>query len=109
MPRGLFIGGIQATKEGINLTVASNVAFIEFPWTPGDLNQCSDRCHRIGQKDTVNVYYLMVQNTIEEKIARLLDSKKMTLDSVLDGKVTEQTSLLTELIKSYENDNERTH
>jgi SWI/SNF-related matrix-associated actin-dependent regulator of chromatin subfamily A-like protein 1 len=105
----LFIGGIQATKEGIDLTVSSNVAFIEFPWTPGDLNQCSDRCHRIGQKDSVNVYYLLVQNTIEEKIARILDSKKMTLDSVLDGKVTEQTSLLTELIKSYENDNERTH
>lgn len=105
----LFIGGIQATKEGIDLTVASNVAFIEFPWTPGDLNQCSDRCHRIGQKDTVNVYYLIVQNTIEEKIAHILDVKKMTLDSVLDGKVTEQTSLLTELIKSYENDNERTH
>ena len=99
----LFIGGIQATKEGINLTVSSNVAFIEFPWTPGDLDQCADRCHRYGQKSTVNIYYLLAQNTIEHKIAHILDNKRTILDAVLDGKVTEQTSLLTELIKYYGN------
>ena len=71
------------------------------PWSPGDLVQASDRCHRIGQKDTVNIYYLLSQGTIEEKIAKLLDKKRFVLDSVLDGKQTDKKSLLMELIKSY--------
>ena len=98
----LFIGNIQAAGIGITLTAASNVAFIELPWTPGALVQAADRCHRIGQKDCVNVYYLLAKETIEEKIALLLDSKKKIVDAILDGKITEQSSLLTELIKSYE-------
>lgn len=98
----LFIGNIQAAGVGITLTAASNVAFIELPWTPGALVQAADRCHRIGQKDTVNVYYLLAQDTIEEKIAHLLDAKKKVVDAVLDGKVTEESSLLTEIIKQYE-------
>jgi SWI/SNF-related matrix-associated actin-dependent regulator 1 of chromatin subfamily A len=79
------------------------VAFLELPWTPGELVQAEDRCHRIGQKNTVNVYYLLAEGTIEEKIAESLDDKRKVLDAVLDGKVTEETSLLSTLIKHYEN------
>ena len=98
----LFIGNIQAAGIGITLTAASNVAFVELPWTPGALVQAADRCHRIGQKECVNVHYLLATGTIEEKIAHLLDTKKMIVDAVLDGKVSEQESMLTEIIKQYE-------
>ena len=97
----LFVGNIKAAGIGITLTAASNVAFLEFPWTPGDLSQGEDRCHRIGQKFTVNVYYLLAQNTIEETIALLLDEKRKVLDKVLDGIDTDEGSLLTELIANY--------
>jgi SWI/SNF-related matrix-associated actin-dependent regulator 1 of chromatin subfamily A len=98
----LFVGNIQAAGVGLTLTAASSVAFLELPWTPGDLVQAEDRCHRIGQKDNVNVYYLLADGTIEEKIAELLDEKRQVLEAVLDGKEVEETQLLSELIKSYQ-------
>lgn len=98
----LFVGNIQAAGTGITLAAASAVAFLELPWTSGELSQAEDRCHRIGQKNTVNIYYLLANNTIEEKIARLLDQKKKVLDAVLDGGEMKEVKLLTDLMKEYE-------
>jgi len=97
----LFVGNIKASGVGITLTASSNVAFVELPWTPGDLVQAIDRCHRIGQKDNVTVHYLLASGTIEEKIAQIIDEKRKIFDAVIDGKETEEKSLLTELIKTY--------
>jgi SWI/SNF-related matrix-associated actin-dependent regulator 1 of chromatin subfamily A len=97
----LFIGNIQAAGVGITLTAASNVAFVELPWTPGALVQAIDRLHRIGQKDNVTVHYLLAIGTIEERIAHLIDRKQQTVDAVLDGIITEQESLLSELMQTY--------
>lgn len=95
----LLVGNTQAAGVGLTLTASSNVGFIELPWTPGELKQAEDRCHRIGQKDTVNVWMLLVLGTIEEKIAQLLDKKTKVLDAVLDGVETKEESLLQELMK----------
>ena len=103
----LFIGNIKAAGVGINLTASNSVAFLELPWTPADLDQCEDRCHRIGQRDVVRVYYLLAEGTIEERIARMIDGKRKVLDAIMDGKVTESESLLTELIKSYLDENQK--
>lgn len=95
----IFIGNIKAAGVGLTLTAASSTCFIELGWTPGEHQQAEDRVHRIGQEaDSVNAYYLLGQDTIETEIAELLDEKRKVLDSVLDGKETEETSLLTELI-----------
>ncbi len=103
----LFVGNIQAAGVGLTLTAASSVAFLELPWMPGELVQAEDRCHRIGQKNTVNIYYLLADNTIEYKIAEMLDNKRGVLDAVLDGKETKEARLLTELIKSYQKKGEK--
>ena len=94
----LFIGNIKAAGVGITLTASSNVAIIELPWVSGDLLQCEDRCHRIGQKNTVNIYYLLAANTIEETIAEMLDKKNKVLTKILDGKEVEKTSTLKALM-----------
>jgi SWI/SNF-related matrix-associated actin-dependent regulator of chromatin subfamily A-like protein 1 len=101
----VFVGNIKAAGVGLTLTASSTVMFLELPWSPGDLSQAEDRCHRIGQKNSVAIYYLLAERTIEEKIARMLDRKRKVLDSVLDGKETEQESLLSELINAYREGN----
>jgi SWI/SNF-related matrix-associated actin-dependent regulator 1 of chromatin subfamily A len=97
----LFIGNMQAAGDGITLTSASNLVFLELGWSPSTMDQASDRIHRIGQKDSCNIYYLLASGTIEERIAKLLDKKRLIIDAVLDGKETEQESLLFELMNSY--------
>jgi SWI/SNF-related matrix-associated actin-dependent regulator 1 of chromatin subfamily A len=97
----LFIGNIMAAGESINLTAASNIIFIELPWKPSSIKQASDRAHRYTQKFAVNIFFLLVIGTIEEKIAKIIDRKLKTVDAVIDGKVTEQENLLHELMKLY--------
>jgi SWI/SNF-related matrix-associated actin-dependent regulator 1 of chromatin subfamily A len=82
----VIIVGITAGGFGLTLTAASAVAFIQLPWTPGEINQCADRVHRIGQTaDSVNVYNLIAEGTIEEDISQMILSKGLVLDSVLDA------------------------
>lgn len=90
----LLVGNIKAAGEGITLTASHNVAFLEYPWTPGAMAQAEDRCHRIGQTRGVNVYYLVAHDTIEEELIDILDKKRVNLDMILDGKETEEESLL---------------
>lgn len=95
----LFVG-TMAAKEGITLTAASNTAFVELWWTPGDHDQAEDRVHRIGQEaDSVGAYYLVAKDTIEEDIAGLIDRKRKVCAGVLDGKKVTSESLLMELMK----------
>jgi SNF2 family DNA or RNA helicase len=97
----LFVGNIKAAGTGITLTAARTVAFLELPWTTGELSQAEDRCHRIGQKNAVNIYYILAGGTIEERIAALLDRKRQVVSAIIDGKEAEDTELLTALLRSY--------
>lgn len=80
----LFVGNIKAAGVGITLTAASNVAFLELPWTPADLEQAEDRCHRIGQKNAVNITYLLAQKTIDATMAAMVEHKRGIISQITD-------------------------
>jgi len=72
----LIICSIKAAGVGLTLTASSRVAFVELPWTAADCDQCEDRCHRIGQLDSVTCTYFLGEDTIDEKIYRIIQTKR---------------------------------
>jgi len=82
----LFIGNIQAAGQGLTLTAASNVAFLELADGPEMLKQCEDRAHRIGQKDAVNCWYLLAEKTIDGIIIEMVESKRDVIDQITEEK-----------------------
>lgn len=81
----LFIGGIQAAGVGLTLTKASHVAFAEMDWTPGNMTQAEDRCHRIGQKDSVLVQHLVLEGSLDATMAKTLVAKQEVIEQALDS------------------------
>lgn len=80
----VFIGSIHAAGTGITLTAASHVVFAEIDWTPSVNRQCEDRCHRIGQEDTVHVQYLVVDGSLESQIAQTNVEKQRQIDRAMN-------------------------
>lgn len=65
-------------------------------WNPSVENQASDRAHRIGQNNVVDVVKLIAKDTVEEKVIGLQESKKDLIDSVIDENL-ENSSVLKNL------------
>ena len=102
----LFVGNIMTAGTAITLTAASKVIFAELDWVPGNITQAEDRCHRIGQKDTVNAIHLVLEGSIDAYMANILVRKQEVIDRALDGKegATEAisaSSVLKELLGNY--------
>ena len=97
----LFVGNLQESEVRITMSTARYIAFLELPWTPGELVQSVNFNKWIGKEDVVNIYYLFASGTIEERIAKLIESKPSMLDATTDGMEKETASLLSELMKDY--------
>ena len=69
-----------------NLTSADVVIHFDLWWNPQTENQATDRAHRIGQKNTIEVIKLICKGTIEEKILELQNKKKLLADALNEGK-----------------------
>jgi SWI/SNF-related matrix-associated actin-dependent regulator 1 of chromatin subfamily A len=81
----VFVGSIQAAGLGITLTAASTVVFAELDWVPGNMSQAEDRCHRIGQTDSVLVQHIVLDGSIDARLAKVLVEKQSVITLAVDG------------------------
>lgn len=96
----VFCISLKAGGTGLNLTVADIVIHYDPWWNVAVENQASDRAHRIGQKNVVSVYRLIMKDTIEERIIDLQNSKLDLANRVLSGdKISSATLSKDDLLK----------
>jgi hypothetical protein len=95
----LIVCSIEVAGHGITLTRSSNIAFLELDWTPAKHDQAEDRCHRLGQQDTVNATYLLAADTVDETIATLLERKRAVIGAVTDGREEDEAGVVDALVR----------
>ncbi|PZE24969.1 MULTISPECIES: DEAD/DEAH box helicase [unclassified Curtobacterium] len=81
----VIVCSLTAAGVGLNLQVASNVVLAELSWTSAEQTQAIDRVHRIGQEEPVTAWRIIAAQTIDTKIAELIDSKAGLAARALDG------------------------
>ena len=92
----VFLISLKAGGTGLNLTGADVVIHYDPWWNLAVQNQATDRAHRIGQTRKVNVFKLIVKDSIEERILEMQNTKKDLADAILSGENTALTSLSAE-------------
>lgn len=81
----IFIGQIQASGVGIDLTRANHILFFEPSWVPGETEQAIDRCHRIGQDKKVHIQFMVLEDSLDAHIIKSVIKKQSTITKLLDG------------------------
>ena len=88
----VVVCSLTAAGVGINLQVASNMVLAELSWTDAEQTQAIDRIHRIGQDEPVTAWRVIAAQTIDTRIAELIDSKAGLAARALDGSDEEVSS-----------------
>ncbi|WGD36634.1 DEAD/DEAH box helicase [Lysinibacter sp. HNR] len=81
----VVVCSLTAAGVGVNLQASSNVVLAELSWTDAEQTQAIDRVHRIGQEEPVTAWRIVAANTVDSKIAELIDGKAGLAARALDG------------------------
>jgi len=95
----VFVGQIKAAGVGLTLTKAEIVIMNSLDWVPGTHEQAEDRAYRIGQKETVNIYYMLIDKTIDTLMWYILNEKKKVIGTIMG-----ETDIITEFLKKIDNE-----
>ena len=94
----VFVGQIKAAGVGLTLTKAEIVIMNSLDWVPGNHEQAEDRAYRIGQKETVNIYYMLIDDTIDTLVWDILNEKKKVIGTIMG-----ETDIITEFLNKIDN------
>jgi len=92
----VFLISLKAGGTGLNLTAAEAVIHFDPWWNISAQNQATDRAHRFGQEQVVQVFKLIMKNSIEEKILALQEAKKHLSDTFVEGNDGTITNMSTD-------------
>jgi SWI/SNF-related matrix-associated actin-dependent regulator 1 of chromatin subfamily A len=95
----VFIGNIKSAGTAITLTEGQVVVFNDLDFVPANHAQAEDRSYRIGQKNMVNCYYPIFQDSVEEKIYNILNEKKKIISTVIGDK-HEEINIIDDFVKT---------
>ena len=95
----VFIGNIISAGSAITLTAADTTIFHDIDFVPSNHQQAEDRNWRIGTTKTVNIYYPIFNDTIEERIYETLQKKKEIISTVM-GEKLESVDIMQDLVSS---------
>lgn len=90
----IFIGGIIPAGVGLTLTASAHVVFAELDWVPGNMSQAEDRCHRIGQANSVLVQHIVFTESLDAKMAKTLVDKQRVIERGLDKRDDKPTQAI---------------
>jgi SNF2 family DNA or RNA helicase len=91
----VFLGSLKAGGTGIDLVGGSTVLHYDRWWNAAREDQATDRVHRIGQKQTVHVFKLVTEGTLEEKISAIIERKRKLMDSVVQADNPQLSKIFT--------------
>ena len=89
----VVVCSLTAAGVGLNLQVASNVVLAELSWTAAEQTQAIDRVHRIGQDQPVTAWRVIAAQTVDTRIAELIDTKAGLAARAIDGSTEEISSV----------------
>ena len=79
----VFVGQIKAAGVGLTLSKAEIVIMNSLDWVPGNHEQAEDRAYRIGQSETFNIYYMLMDDTIDTLVWNILNEKKKVIGTIM--------------------------
>ena len=97
-PSGVFLISLKAGGTGLNLVSADTVILYDPWWNPASEKQAEDRIYRIGQKNNVLIYRMIVEDSIEEKVQLLQKEKSEFSEELLNGHET-PTGMTAEIMR----------
>ena len=83
----VIIGTIGALGTMHNLQVATNVVFLDEPWTAADKEQAEDRCHRSVSTEPINIYTIITKGTVDERVHNIVYTKEGVANYIVDGEL----------------------
>lgn len=81
----VILVSFKAGSAGLNLTCCNNVILVDIWWNPALEDQAFDRAHRMGQTRDVSIWKLKIDDTVEDRILALQDSKRALAAAALSG------------------------
>ena len=95
-----LLASARVASEGLTLTEANNVIFLNRWWNPSNNLQARDRVVRIGQEKTVSIYNLYVSDTVEDRLNEILNNKEAIYREITDGFIEDPEHLARDLLKN---------